>query len=346
MPPAEDVQAQLDKVSAEIAAFELRKLNQLKGELQSFVNKKKSVLEDYVKKHAGLLDQWRKQNNKIAELHATLTCMFPNGEWRKLLDECACPRYKDLADRTAALTVRLVCSLGANEKLRDEAEVVSARAKLNLDGLVANTKGLTDALTANAKTISIIHDLLSGPRKPEAIQYMWLDLLPKHVALAPLDLPTTCLDYATGEEPWKMCDSIPAPAAFDAKNPRSPPWLIDPGQEGQTYDDMLDTAWAAYRDTREAAARTADEFAQKPDDVTTTTKKLDADLKARDAEIRECLAQLAKPGPVCHLSPPPAARDADGSGEGSSHGEGITRTTPQQSTDLSTQSPQIPEEKD
>lgn len=315
MPPAEDVQALLDKVSAEIAAFEARKLNQLKGELQSFVNKKKSVVEDYDKKHAELLSQWKRQNAKIAELHATLTCMFPNGEWRDLLEACACPVYKDLADRQKELTTRLICSRGANEAARDEAEAASARAKIYLDGLVANAKGVADTLTASAKTITAIEDLLKGPQKPEAIQYMWLDLLPKHVALAPLGLPASCLGYAAGEEPWKVCDSIPAPAAPDAKNPRPIPWLIDPGEKGKTYDDMLDEAWAAYHDARDAAAKAADKFAQEPDDVATTTKTLDTDLKARDAKIRDCLADHGKPAPVCDpITPPGVTGGGDGDG--------------------------------
>lgn len=287
--PIQDI---LNTVKSEILTFESRKLVQFKGELESFLSKKTTVVDEYRKKYPGLVEAWKAMNTRIEQAHVTLKCRFPNGQWKTYLQECACDRRQKLAGREAALAIRMTCGAGDLEKARDGKKAKLDAAKTYLDTMIANAGKCDAALTANGKTAGVVEGLSNGPKKAVALQWLWLDLLPAHIAMAPGNLPPGCLAYAQGEEPWAICTSIPAPADDAA---RAVPWLINPDD----YGNALDDAWMAYRAARDASADADKKFADTPDDIATLAKLLAADEKARDDEIRKCLGDKPNPGPDC-----------------------------------------------
>ncbi len=300
------IQEILDNIRAEIATFESRKLVQFKSELEAFLSKKATVVDEYQKKYPVLVDAWKKLNSRIEQASVTLKCRFPDGQWKTYLQECACDRYQKLAERRDALVTRMTCGVGDLEKTRDQKKAELDAAKTYLDTLIANA-GKSDAeLAANGKTATSIEGLANGPQKAVGLQWLWLDLLPAHVAMAPSNLPVGCLGYAAGEEPWVICTSISAPAEGAA---HPVPWLIDPDD----YGDALDDAWMAYRAARDASAKADTAYAAAPDDIATTAKALEADEKVRDDEIRKCLGGKPNPGPDCDapaVAPPSPAQTA------------------------------------
>jgi hypothetical protein len=299
----------LKRLEDEIAAFEGKKLAQIKKDIDAFLPKKAAVVKEYKDKYAALNDRWAQQNAQVDDLWKAIPCHIET--WDAIADECICPRLKEIDD--LADDIGKVCTKGPNEAARDEAKAAADAAKAQLDGLIANTQRVDAALTANGKLITEIQALLTGKDRSVAIYSFFFVLAPLHVQLTPELASDECREVLKNLPTRDTICGCAAPtttgtetvghASADAAH--ACPWLINPDHFG----NAIDCAWAAVRAANEALGAAENTFAAAPDDLASKTKKL-ADLqKTLEARIKDCL-KTHRPANPCEPAPEPMTAEA------------------------------------
>jgi hypothetical protein len=292
----------LKTIKKEISDYEARKLGQLKSELESFSNKKKTVEEAYALKYPVYVERWRTQNKAVAELQQNIKCILP--DWRDLITRCICKPYAAVNEEQEAYDERKACCVGPLEAKRDATKAALEASKAYLDILTANGSKAEAALGANEKTAKAIREILQGPDKALAVRLFWLELLPLHLQLAPTaEVDAESVAYANGETLHALC-GFPAPP----ETPRPVPWLVHPGEPGkpdqdacaddgandgtpakESYGRELDCAWTRYRDAKADAGLAEAAYSAAPDDLEAEAKKLKALKDGLVAAIDKCL---------------------------------------------------------
>src|SRR5437867_5819074 len=78
-------------VNKEIAAFEAKKLSELKSELTNFVSSQKQLKDDYAAGYDALRRKWDEQKKTIEDLYKQIVCVFPDGKANQAaIDACIC----------------------------------------------------------------------------------------------------------------------------------------------------------------------------------------------------------------------------------------------------------------
>jgi len=306
----------LKQVSEEIAQFEAKKLPELKAELDAFVKKQEELVKAYKESYPAFREKWCLQQQQVQQLYSALKCSFPppSKDWKKIVEECICKRLHELNCLAKRIEKRKRCCSGPLERARDEARSGLDAAKADLDVLKSLGGRIQALLDDDAALIKEINTLMSGSDHAVVLWLFWFRLLPNHTKLAPADLQEDCKKLGDGETPEKLCGTVygqpckeepggcTPPEDEDADYPhdgqRPLPWLMPP----RDYGTALDCAWQTYRESKDAWAQAAMEYAASPDDIEALKKKLEEDKKAVEGRIKECLKN-AKPGDDCCEEP-------------------------------------------
>jgi hypothetical protein len=308
----------LTVVSDELAAFEAKKLADLKAELDAIAKKKGAAVEDYRKKYKELRDRWCAQQQLVERLESALKCAFPGQDWKKIVAECICERKWEIKCAEEALRKRSKCCRGKRERKRDDLRDRLELVRTRLNVLMALTQKVEAQLGDDDKLIEEIKKLLSGPDQAVALYLFFFKLLPQHVGLRPGDISEECKKYGDDLTPEKLCEEVlckacppddsscveksPADEPEEGTKPpeRHPvPWLIGPDK----LAGEIDCAAQDYRQSKNDAAEAEAAFKKDPDDLDALKKALD-DLKAKfEDKVKTCL-KAKKPDDKCCTTTP------------------------------------------
>jgi len=312
-PPIEDVLREIDE---ELAAFEAKKLPDVKAEFTTYVGQKKTAVDDYKQKYPELRDKWCAQQQLIERLYSALKCAFPGQDWKKLVADCVCSQRAEEARLAEQLRKRKKCCRGVRERARDEQAERVAAAKARLETLMGLAAAVDAQLTTNAALIDTIRGLLGSPTQATTLFLFFFKLLPAHIALRPDDISDECKSFGSEYTPEKLCEGVKCkdPPADDSpcveKQPDPPP---TPGPTRRPVPAILpknslggeiDCAAQDYRQANTDSAAADAAYKKAPDDVASLAKQLDDFRAALDDKITQCLA-ASKPEDKCCTTPTP-----------------------------------------
>lgn len=326
--------ALLRQVKFDLNRFEVQKLAELKGELESITRKKESLIEDYKKRYPDLLKRWREQHQRIENLHASLCTLLKHDERKCLFRDIICKHLAEIDARRKSLSDRYEASQGAKEGVRNEVDVLLRKVKFRLDELNANAQRIDAVLVDGDKLITEIRDLLQGPDLAVAPYLLWIRLLPSHMGIVPDEVTEACKQFAAQETPEKLCAAACGdPGSGDGEegtqgaqetksgqgageanqaDPRNQAALREPKTAkheqqppevrcgawlmppGQ-YEDELNKAWQAYYAAKKAQADAEADFRTAPDDIASLEQQLKDRESTLDARLRDELRKQVYP---------------------------------------------------
>jgi ribosomal protein L7/L12 len=296
-------------VDDQINRFDALKLNELKTELEAFVEIVKTAPTEYKDKYADFKRRWCEEGKQIVQLHSDLLCGYP--DWKKLIIDNVCNILKDIHDREEAIKK---CK-GVREMALDEAKEQLDVAQANLDAWKLATQKIEDKLTTNQGWITEMQSLNQGEDRAFGLYLLWFKLLPAHNNLMPDggellyrdETPEALCPKETPEAPCREVaqqgqvaspsqeshsESQPSPGKSN-DNPcdeRAAPWIINPNN----YKDKLDRAFCCYKLKKEQYADFKVKFQAKPDSLAFLTDELAQKKSTRVADIKANLVK-AKP---------------------------------------------------
>jgi hypothetical protein len=297
--PAPDIKDQLEKIQEQTAKVDY--LKSVQNELQALASKLDGLVKQYGDKYPSLLARWDEQQKYVKQIHDTVTATYP--KWRDLIKSGICQgALESIKEQTAKVERLQSSNKGTNEQVREEAKSKLDQASARLTAWQAAAAKIDAKLTANAKLIKDIQNLVPGPDQIHSLWLLWFKLLPEHCGLRPSnrgtfpanEAPSTlCPKYVakemTDHESEATPDEIAAQAAWPPPYPpRTTPWLISPDQ----YQRKLNAVWAAYQDAKEKADQADKAFKSAPDDLAAESKKLDAMIKLEEDNIKANLKEL------------------------------------------------------
>jgi len=309
----ETADSMLKRITQQINEFDVKKLGELKKELETFTKAQDDLVKDYEKQYPTLRSKWCDQQARIQTLYAQIKCAFPGQDWKKIVEECICPPRHDLICLEKKIARRKKCCYGKLQKELDAATTHFTETKARLDTLKANAAEIDKKLKADETLYGEIQTLLGQPDKAVALYKFWFVLLPAHRSLIPGDVAEDCKTFGDAEDPDTLCKNGPCPPddgpcvpregeteGEPASHPRrrAVPWLIAP----KKYRDELDCAWKDYLDAKDELGKADSAFKNAPDDIPSLVAKLDADKKSLEETIRKCL-ETKKPDDTCCKPP-------------------------------------------
>lgn len=307
----------LQQISAELAKFQAKDLEQFTKDLTDFVGKQDKLVTDYMTAFPDLRKSWCERQKEAETMYAQIRCEFPPGsaKWKEVIEDCICKMLHSLCCLGKRIADREYCAKGHHQRKRDAAQAAFDLANMKLQNWIGLTKGIGDALTAQAALATAI---LTTPVKdrPQVLYYFWFKFLPEHKRLAPYDASAECLKLGAEHDPNDLCKRVdehpchPDPHACECKDGGSKidcssipkpfgPSLINPCE----YSKVLDCAWQEYFKAKEALGEAESDFAKHQDDLASLHKKKDDLTTSLEQDIKTCLLKSSPTGDCCKEEP-------------------------------------------
>ena len=293
-------------VNNEINRFEALKLNELKTELEAFVEIEKTAPAEYKDKYADFKRRWCEEGKQIEQLRKDLLCGYP--DWKELIKDNVCDLDTD------KLEEMIKKCKGEKEIARDEAEEQLKTAKDNLEAWKLATQKIEEKLTTNQGWITEMQGLNQEDRAI-GLYLLWFKLLPAHNNLMPdggvplygNETPDVLCSKETPEAPCREVTqqgqvasqsqeshpvSQPSPGNSNDKpcDERAAPWIINP----INYKEKLDRAFCCYKLKKDLYAVAEAAFQSELESQASLTEELAHKKITRDADIRQKLVEAAK----------------------------------------------------
>ena len=296
-------------VDDQINRFDALKLNELKTELEAFVEIVKTAPAEYKDKYADFKRRWCEEGKQIEQLHSDLLCVYP--DWKKLIKVNVCVFLNEI-DK---LEETIKKCKGEKEMALDEAKEQLDVAQANLDAWKLATQKIEEKLTTNQGWITEMQSLNQGEDRAFGLYLLWFKLLPAHNnlmpdgkeplfrdetpdALCPKETPEPpCREVAQqgqvaslSQESHSELQPLQVKSEDNSCDERAAPWIINPNN----YKDKLDRAFCCYKLKKERYADFKVKFQAKPDSLAFLTEELAQKKITRDADIKEKLVEAAK----------------------------------------------------
>jgi hypothetical protein len=333
---------QLKDIKAEIAAFEARKLADLKSQLEKFVADQEKKVGDYTAKYADLKRRWREQQREIEDVYNSIKNCFPDPNLEKL-KSCICKPECVIAclDEKIAGGKKTCRPCEAD---RDRAQDAFDKASAQLAALVdlaakleetLNNNGGKDGENGKGGLIKQIREYIKNPDlRTQAFYLFWFKLLRDHWNIHPDDagdpkppaLKDYCKDYCTNynkqncDNPYKPKSDQGTTTGYGgedtggaAPTPQDDPYAACKSLTmtlprllpPSSYRGLLDCAFDCYNGSKKRLAEEEAKLKRKYDELDAWIKQRGELAKSLETDIINCLKALPPGDPCCPESDSP-----------------------------------------
>lgn len=283
--------------------YQAQQLLGLGTEITAFKKQRDAAKKNYETVFSSLEADWCEQHTLVLELAKQLKGVFNDAERKRLVNLHVCPQLKSMQDAITAVENRRTACTGTLEKALGEAREKESQGKALLAALLDNARVVASALAQVDKWRGEIKDLLAGPKQARAIYLFWFKLAPLHWAMRPEQLEAGCV-FPEAEEAKALCPSagvLPLPIRVGRGDGA---WLFEPFK----FEGKADAAWLALNSQsgfKKERVLAEAEFKAAPDDLASSEKARDAQMKGLDEAVQKALETEKPIDPCCT---PPAKK--------------------------------------
>ncbi|MDM0076887.1 hypothetical protein QTH90_20935 [Variovorax sp. J2P1-59] len=304
-PPPTEVEKLVKQAKDVDMVYQAQHLLGLGAELTAFTKQRDAALKSYETVFPSLEADWCEQHTLVLELAKQLKGVFNDAERKRLVHQYVCPQLNKMQDTITAVENRRTASIGTLEKALSEAREKENQGKALLAALLDNARVVASALAQVDKWRAEIKDLLAGPKQARAIYVFWFKLAPLHWAVRPERLKDSCA-FPEAEDAKALCPSASVLTLPLRVGREHGAWLFDP----KCFEAKADAAWIALNSQcgfKKARVLAEAKFKAAPDDLASSEKTRDAQMKGLDEAVQKALEQ-EKPIDQCCT---PAAKKTD-----------------------------------